>query len=50
VAAYTYATTAGMSITIDGEIFECQSEQALRWVKVLTNHPDEWISGAELRS
>lgn len=36
------------TITLDGEKHEVSSDQALRWVKVLADHPGEWISSTDL--
>jgi hypothetical protein len=36
------------TIAVDGSIFEVGSESALRWVRVLAQHPGEWISAAQL--
>jgi hypothetical protein len=35
-------------ITLDGKTLEIGSENALRWVKVLSEHPLEWISSSDL--
>jgi hypothetical protein len=40
---------ARKTITFDGEVYEVSSTQALRWVKVLADHPSEWISASELK-
>lgn len=36
------------TITLDGEVMDCESENALRWVKILAAHPGKWISATEL--
>lgn len=36
------------TITLDDTTYDVSSEQALRWVKVLSDHNGEWISGREL--
>jgi len=36
------------TITWKGKTYNVDSVQALRWVKVLAKHPDEWISASEL--
>jgi hypothetical protein len=38
-----------MTITLDGTGHDVTSQNALRWVKVLVEHPGEWISSAELK-
>jgi len=40
----------GWTVTLDTDKYDVKSEQALRWVKVLVEHPGEWISGKELES
>jgi hypothetical protein len=40
---------ARKTITFDGQKFDVLSEGALRWVKVLADHPGEWISGPDLK-
>jgi hypothetical protein len=40
---------ACLTITLDGHTYDVDSIQALRWVKVLADHPGEWISGPELK-
>jgi hypothetical protein len=40
---------ARKTITLDGETDDVTSDAALRWVKVLAEHPGEWISAVELR-
>ena len=40
----------GKTITLDGRTFDVKSERALRWVKVLAEHPEEWISSTRLSS
>jgi hypothetical protein len=37
-----------MTITMDGITSDVGSEAALRWVKVLSDHPGEWISGSDI--
>src|SRR5262245_32491966 len=37
---------ARMTVTLDGTSYDVPSENALRWVRVLVNHPGEWISGS----
>jgi hypothetical protein len=39
---------ARMTITLDGKEYDVSSENALRWVNVLADHPLEWISSSEL--
>ncbi|KKM84520.1 hypothetical protein LCGC14_1298340 [marine sediment metagenome] len=39
-----------MTATLDGTAFDVKSKQALRWLRVLVEHPGEWISGKELES
>jgi hypothetical protein len=39
----------GLTVTLDGWTYEVESEQALRWVKVLADHAGEWISGPKLK-
>lgn len=34
--------------TLDGKSFDVSSENALRWIKVLAEHPGAWICGSEL--
>ncbi len=36
------------TITLDGETYDVTSINALRWVKVLADHPGEWISSTGL--
>jgi hypothetical protein len=38
------------TITLDGKTYNVNSEQACRWVKVLTDHPGVWISGKSLKN
>jgi hypothetical protein len=38
-----------LTITLDGKTYDVRSEAALRWMKVLAEHPGEWISGPDLR-
>jgi hypothetical protein len=40
---------ANKTITLDGQIYDVRSENALRWVKVLADHAGEWISSTKLR-
>jgi hypothetical protein len=37
------------TLTLDGVSYDVSSLAALRWVKVLADHPGEWISSANLR-
>lgn len=39
-----------MTITVDATSYDVKSINALRWVKVLSDHPGEWISSTELNS
>lgn len=41
---------ARKTVTLDGVTRDVDSDNALRWIKVLTEHPGEWVSGAELKS
>jgi hypothetical protein len=41
---------ARRTITLDGMVHEVHSALALRWVKVLAEHTDEWISSNELKN
>lgn len=34
--------------TLDGQSYDVNSQQALRWLKVLADRPGEWISSADL--
>jgi hypothetical protein len=36
------------TLTLDGETYDVDSVQALRWVRVLAERPGEWVSGADL--
>lgn len=36
------------TVTLDGTKYDVSSDNAIRWVKVLADHPGEWISGSEL--
>src|SRR5262249_29842857 len=36
------------TITLGGTTHDIASKKALRWVKVLVDHPGDWISGREL--
>jgi hypothetical protein len=36
-----------MTATLDGTTYDVESECALRWLKVLKEHPGKWISGGE---
>jgi hypothetical protein len=38
-----------MTAALDGTTYDVKSECALRWLKVLVEHPGEWISGKELK-
>jgi hypothetical protein len=40
---------ARKTITLDGIAHDVDSENVLRWVKVLADHPGEWISGPDLK-
>jgi hypothetical protein len=40
---------ARRTLTLDGTTFDVTSENALRWVKVLADHPGEWIATKALR-
>jgi hypothetical protein len=40
---------ARRTVTLDGMTYEVSSDRALRWVKVLAEHPGEWISSTELK-
>lgn len=40
---------ACMTVTLDGHKHELDSKQALRWIKVLAEHPGQWISKSELQ-
>jgi hypothetical protein len=37
-------------LILDGQIFDVESELALRWVKVLADRPGEWVSSRDLES
>jgi hypothetical protein len=37
------------TVALDGQTTDVKSVQAVRWLKVLSDHPDEWISGNELK-
>ena len=37
------------TVILDGQPYDVTSQQALRWLKVLADHPDEWISAADLK-
>ncbi len=39
-----------MTVTMDGQTWDCESAQALRLIRVYASHPNEWISGPELKS
>jgi hypothetical protein len=39
---------ARMTITLGGAAYDVPSRAALRWVKVLSTHPGEWVSGTDL--
>ena len=36
------------SVTYDGRAYDISSVNALRWLKILAEHPGEWISGGDL--
>jgi hypothetical protein len=38
------------TITLNDKTYDAPSDNALRWVKVLADHPGEWISGADLEN
>src|SRR5262249_46887204 len=38
-----------MTATLDGTKYDVKSECALRWLKVLVEHPGEWISSTSLK-
>lgn len=38
------------TIAFDGETHDISSDTALRWVKVLADHPNEWLSSTDLCS
>jgi hypothetical protein len=40
---------ARKTITLDGRSYDVRSDNALRWVRVLAEHPKEWISSADLK-
>jgi hypothetical protein len=40
---------ARRTLTLDGEPYDVRSVAALRWVKVLADHPGEWIGSADLK-
>jgi hypothetical protein len=40
---------ARKTVTLDGVPHEVSSDNSLRWVKVLSEHPSEWISAPELK-
>src|SRR5262249_25479242 len=37
-------------VTLDGQTYDVPSAQALRWLKVLCDHPGEWIASNELKT
>ena len=37
-----------MTVELDGQRYDVRSEQALRWLKVLVEHPGEWLGPVEL--
>lgn len=37
------------TVTLDGETFDVKSAMAVRWLKVLSDHPGEWLSADELK-
>lgn len=39
-----------MTFTLDGVPVDVSSKQALRWLKVLVEHPGEWISAPEMKN
>ncbi len=46
--AHISVDLARRQVVIDGQSYDVNSENALRWVKVLIEHPGEWITGGEL--
>jgi hypothetical protein len=38
-----------MTIALDGQVTAIRNKMALRWLKVLIEHPNKWISGPELK-
>jgi hypothetical protein len=38
------------TITLDGTKHEVDSDLALRWIKVLAEHPEQWISSTDLKA
>jgi hypothetical protein len=38
-----------MEITLDGDVLECDSQQALRLLEVYASHPGVWIRASELK-
>jgi hypothetical protein len=41
---------AKKTITLDGQSYDIVSVNALRWVKVLSDHPRDWISSSKLKN
>jgi hypothetical protein len=39
-----------MEANLDGIVMDCDSKQALRWVKVLAEHQNVWISSTEMKT
>ena len=39
-----------MQVTLDGVSMDCNSEQALRLLKVYAEHPDVWITASQLKN
>jgi hypothetical protein len=37
------------SITLDAKTYQVTSDNALRWVRVLADHPGEWFSSEQLK-
>lgn len=37
------------TVTLDGQTFDVQSVQAVRWLKVLSEHPGEWLAADGLK-
>src|SRR5262249_43607132 len=37
------------TVTLDDQTFDVPSAQAVRWLKVLSDHPGEWIAAPELK-
>jgi hypothetical protein len=36
------------TVTLDGQTFDVDSDQAVRWLKVLSDHPGDWLSPVEV--